>query len=339
MPMVSVIVPVYKVEKVLSYCIDSILKQDFSDFELILIDDGSPDRSGLICDQYAKKDSRIKVIHKDNGGVSRARNSGIDIAEGKYICFIDSDDYIDKNYLSFLIEAKKCNEEYDNIWCGFQTVDGYKADTKILQKVIYTNNEKITLSSVKEIMTLHEKWLDAGPCCKLYNKKIIVENNLYFLEDLSIGEDLIFNFNYLSYTNGKILVLNKTLYNYMVVNDLSLGSKYYSNMFEIYKKINGIMKFYLKKWNCGETQFFKFYNACFFKYEVVLKNTLRKDNNISYKEKIKYNNHILRSEEFRQAFNNMTYKPNFLYKLAYLSGNYRFVKFVDDFFEMVRLHL
>ena len=339
MPMISVIVPVYKVEKVLHYCIVSILNQYFSDFELILIDYGSPDKSGLICDQYSKQDRRVKVIHNDNGGVSRARNCGIDVANGEYICFIDSDDYIDKNYLSSLMQAKNCNKDCENIWCGFQTVDGYKTDAAILQKIIYTSNEKITLTSVKEIMTLHEKWLDSGPVCKLYNKEIIVKNNLYFLEDLSIGEDLIFNFKYLSCTDGKIIVLNETLYNYMVVNDTSLGSKYYYNMFEIYKKINATMKYYLNKWDCDETQFFKFYNACFFKYEVVLKNTLKRDNDVSYKEKIRFNNCILRSEEFRQAFNNMDYKLNRLYKIAYLSCNYRFVKFVDDFIEMIRLYL
>ena len=94
MPIVSVIVPVYKVENVLHYCIDSILNQTYKNFELILVDDGSPDNSGKICDEYAKKDNRIKVIYKENGGVSSARNCGIDAAKGKYVCFVDSDDYV-----------------------------------------------------------------------------------------------------------------------------------------------------------------------------------------------------------------------------------------------------
>ena len=99
MPVFSVIIPVYKVEKYISRCIESVLKQSFSDFELLLVNDGSPDKSGIICDEYAKKDQRIKVFHKENGGVSSARNIGIKNACGKYIVFIDSDDEVERNYL------------------------------------------------------------------------------------------------------------------------------------------------------------------------------------------------------------------------------------------------
>ncbi len=98
-PTISVIVPVYNAESTLQRCVDSILAQTFEDFELILINDGSKDQSGDICDEYAAKDSRVKVIHKPNGGVSSARNAGLRIAHGEYIAFIDSDDYIDNDYL------------------------------------------------------------------------------------------------------------------------------------------------------------------------------------------------------------------------------------------------
>ena len=104
-PKISIIVPVYKVEKYIHKCIDSILAQTFTDFELILVDDGSPDNCGKICDEYAKEDSRIVVIHKDNGGVSDARNIGISRANGEYIGFVDSDDYIDKDMYKNLYES------------------------------------------------------------------------------------------------------------------------------------------------------------------------------------------------------------------------------------------
>ena len=104
MSQISIIVPVYNVEKYLSRCIDSILNQTFDDFELILIDDGSPDHSGSICDDYAKKDNRILVIHKENGGLSDARNAGINIASGEYIMFVDSDDYISKDMCEILYQ-------------------------------------------------------------------------------------------------------------------------------------------------------------------------------------------------------------------------------------------
>ena len=98
MCVVSVIVPVYKVENILHYCIDSILNQTYKDFELILVDDGSPDRCPKMCDDYAKKDSRIKVVHKKNGGLSDARNAGMAVATGEYISFIDSDDYVSDDF-------------------------------------------------------------------------------------------------------------------------------------------------------------------------------------------------------------------------------------------------
>ena len=105
MPIVSVIVPVYKVENVLHYCIDSILNQTYKDFELILVDDGSPDNSRKICDEYAQKDSRIKVVQKKNGGLSDARNAGMAVATGKYISFIDSDDYVSDDFFECLLDV------------------------------------------------------------------------------------------------------------------------------------------------------------------------------------------------------------------------------------------
>lgn len=98
-PKISVIVPVYNAEKYLQCCVDSILAQTFTDFELLLIDDGSRDRSGEICDEYARKDVRVKVFHKENGGASAARNLGLDHANGYYVAFVDSDDYLSAEYL------------------------------------------------------------------------------------------------------------------------------------------------------------------------------------------------------------------------------------------------
>ena len=100
--LISVIVPVYNVEPYLRKCVDSILAQSYSNLEVILVDDGSPDGCGAICDEYAAKDARVRVIHKPNGGVSDARNAGLDIMTGDYVAFVDSDDWIDKQHLSSL---------------------------------------------------------------------------------------------------------------------------------------------------------------------------------------------------------------------------------------------
>lgn len=108
--LISIIVPIYKVEQFLPRCIDSVLNQEYKNFELILVDDGSPDQCGVICDIYAEKDSRIKVIHKQNGGLSDARNVGLEIARGDYISFVDSDDWVASDYLSVMMEVLKKTE-------------------------------------------------------------------------------------------------------------------------------------------------------------------------------------------------------------------------------------
>ena len=105
--LVSVIVPIYKVEKYLGKCVDSIINQTYKNLEIILVDDGSPDNSGKICDEYAKKDNRIKVIHKENGGLSSARNAGLDVATGEFIAFVDSDDRIHLDFVEKLYRAIK----------------------------------------------------------------------------------------------------------------------------------------------------------------------------------------------------------------------------------------
>lgn len=118
MPEISVIVPVYNVEKYLRQCIESIKMQTFENWELILVDDGSLDNSGSICDEYAQSDNRIKVVHKENGGVSTARNFGLAIAAGKYISFIDSDDYIVPKFFEIMLE-KLLTYKADIVRCGF----------------------------------------------------------------------------------------------------------------------------------------------------------------------------------------------------------------------------
>lgn len=118
---ISIIVPIFKVEKYLYRCIDSLIIQDYSDIEIILVDDGSPDRCGDICDDYAKKDDRIKVIHKKNGGLSSARNRGLDIATGSYIMCVDSDDYVEKNFCSYALE-KALQTQADIVVFGYNDV-------------------------------------------------------------------------------------------------------------------------------------------------------------------------------------------------------------------------
>ncbi len=182
MPELSIIVPVYKVEPYLPKCIDSILSQTFTDFELILIDDGSPDRCGEICDKYAAKDDRIVVIHQANKGVSAARNAGLDIAKGEYIGFVDSDDYIGKNYYQILInQAIACKAEI--VSCAICICDANgtpKYDTLQTEQVY--NSEQMT----KELFNTPDKL--GGSCCnKVFLRSTV--KDIRFQTNMELCED------------------------------------------------------------------------------------------------------------------------------------------------------
>ena len=151
MPKISVVVPVYNVEKYLSVCINSVLSQTFTDFELILVDDGSTDKGGDICDEYEKKDNRIRVIHQKNQGVSAARNAGIDLSIGEYLIFIDSDDTIDKNCLSILYK-NLIIENADISLCAYKkiynngktfSINDSNSNDNLSSIYVYTNRQAI----------------------------------------------------------------------------------------------------------------------------------------------------------------------------------------------------
>lgn len=327
MPLISVIVPIYNAEKFLHYCIDSILNQSFVDFEILLVNDGSTDNSGKICDKYAEKDTRVKVIHKQNGGVSSARNAGIEAAQGEYICFVDSDDYLESNYLKELIETKKKYPDFDNVWCGFQTVEDYYNNNKKAYDVERDND--YSFSDLNSIMDLFEKWFVQMPWNKLYKTKTIVENSIVFPPELSLGEDYIFNLRYLDCTNGKIVVINKPLYDYLRDGKESLDNKYYPNLLEIYRRLNSETEKYAQKWKLSEEQISKMYNSFFFRLEAVLRNTFNENNKSSLRTKLKYNNRILKSSDFRESMDKMNAHIHPFYRFAYKSKNYILVLFLN----------
>lgn len=192
-PLISVIVPVYNSEKYLHRCIDSILSQTHTDFELLLINDGSTDNSGIICDEYAAKDSRIRVFHKSNGGVSSARNLGLDHAKGKYISFVDSDDETYPNYLSVLFQnINKCDLSYIGI---------LKYDVALQKTGEWTHFEEqiIRIDQTDEELIVKNNLLEVGyPYGKLFHQKIIETYNIRFDERISYQEDLIFTLQYIS---------------------------------------------------------------------------------------------------------------------------------------------
>ena len=195
MPKISVIVPVYNTEQYLPRCIDSILAQAFVDFELLLIDDGSKDNSGKICDEYAAKNSRIRVFHKENGGVSSARNIGLDNAQGEWITFVDSDDYVKPIYLDGLIEYTK--KENVDLVVSF-SISLFK--DKI--GVSYYNGKSISREDFDLLFTEFDFAWRTSPWGKLYKLDIIKQHYLAFKTNMPIGEDLVFLYEYLTNTNA-----------------------------------------------------------------------------------------------------------------------------------------
>ncbi len=165
--LLSVIVPVYNVEAYLSACIESILNQTYKNLELFLVDDGSTDRCGDICDDYAQKDPRIKVIHKENGGQGSARNRALDVAEGEYIAFVDSDDYIEPTMYEVMIEALERTDS-DMSLCGFITHSGLRVAKSPVPK------EEYILNSAEEILRdyFSSPFVDGSPCNKVLRRAV-----------------------------------------------------------------------------------------------------------------------------------------------------------------------
>lgn len=227
-PLISVVVPVYNVEKKLSRCIDSILVQSYTHFELLLINDGSKDYSRVICEEYALKDNRVRIFHKENGGASSARNVGIEQSLGEYICFIDSDDFVSEHYLSsFLVEALK-KDKYTFVIQSLKTVigDGIELKQNQFREGLYSNN------SFSELFHTNEISKNGYSVCKLYNSELIKYNNIRFNLHINYCEDLLFMLDYLLYVKN-VFISSRSNY-YYIYSSNSLTNSYNSYETEIY---------------------------------------------------------------------------------------------------------
>lgn len=205
--LISVIVPVYNVEKYIRGCIDSIIGQTYNNLEIIIVNDGSLDESGKICDEYLKKDNRIKVIHKENSGVSSARNIGIKNSTGKWIAFVDSDDWIEKNYFEELLKVAIENDA-EVVLCGYNRITANKKEK------IHNSGQLINDNSREFLIKILNPQTGYGFChMKLYKKSIIKDN--LFDTSLKVGEDALFN-EKIALNITKACFLEKSLYNYRI---------------------------------------------------------------------------------------------------------------------------
>ncbi len=226
---VSVIVPVYNREKTISACLNSIIYQDYVNIEIIIIDDGSTVDTYMLCTEFLQRDKRIILYHQDNGGVSKARNKGLEMAKGEYIMFVDSDDILDSHMIANMLKYKKKNIL---VMCGY-----YYRDIKCKEHtVIFEGEGEILNLKSNDFWKLYSLRLSNAPWAKLYEREIIYKNRIKFKEGLNLGEDLLFNLSYLKYIEGYCFV-NQPYYFLNTSEDNRLSQKWNENLFEIQVKL------------------------------------------------------------------------------------------------------
>ncbi len=236
--LVSIIVPIYGVEKYLARGIDSVLEQTYEKIEVILIDDGSPDNCGKICDAYALQDQRIQVIHQKNQGLCIARNSGLKKAKGKYVYFFDPDDYLEKNIIEELVKGIKSNS-CDLSICNYFIDKKNKKSVKMnLETKVYDKTE------------IFDKILKKNFFCgyvwnKLYKMDIIQKNNLYFDSNVTMLEDLLFSCKYLTFCKNNIFYNNTPMYNYFIREDSIINEKKFDlKKLKVYEALEQLFSLY-----------------------------------------------------------------------------------------------
>lgn len=246
---ISLIVPIYKVEKYLNKCIESLLNQTHKDLEIILVNDGSPDHCPQMCDEWAKKDHRIKVIHKINGGVSSARNVGLDVATGEYIQFVDSDDFLELNACERLLN-EITTRHADLVTCNMRLIN-FNLKQPNLQD-FHTDNQ------VEYLKTLYKVHLFNSPVNKIYKKELIKTK---FIEGQKYSEDFLFNCEYIK--NCQCLsYINDSLYNYVATPDSSVNS-YSALCFPNQCRVIDYIEFQLKPYFSNQEDFFNYLKAEF----------------------------------------------------------------------------
>lgn len=311
-PIISVIVPIYCAEKHLVRCIESILKQTFQNFELILVDDGSIDNCPTICDEYINKDPRIKVIHKENGGVSSARNAGLAAACGKYVMFCDSDDYVDQEWCLQLYQAICL---YPTAWinCNIWNVN---ADEQAVVHYSPEGDEPVYVK--KSFFDIYCLSLSGSLWNKIYSRDVIMSNSIRFNESYKIGEDVDFNVKYYKHCNS-IIFISSPLY-YYCENSGSL-TKTYNYSFDMHRSV------FRDRIPCIEPEHLGEYcDDWIWRFVHILNDTVVSQNHSNFWQKMNYNQKMMQTEEFIYCVQHATGKkenPLFM-KIIKLHNYYLF---------------
>lgn len=303
--MISIIIPIYKVEKYLSQCIDSLISQTESDIEIILVDDGSPDACGEICDEYAKNDNRIVVIHQPNKGVSAARNAGLDIAKGEYIGFVDPDDWVAPEMFGEMLKVMSSND-VEFVICGYDYYDeaGY-LDKK--RRYVEKSNETISQKEILHRFADMPPSIRHGVCNKLFKKTLL---HTQFKEGLHSSEDVLFLTEYVQNVRNAV-VIHKPFYKNRVrdgsathgelsVDSLADSLMVHDKMYEDSIKLYPELKSY-----CGAFLM----DVCVLKYSMAERKlqSAPKDEQIILRKRMKAMKKHIRKRAWQNVFNKEIY--------------------------------
>lgn len=247
----SIIVPVYCAEKYLERCLDSIIAQKYSDYEVILIDDGSTDQSGRICDEYTERSRNFKVVHQTNQGVSHARNAGLDLAEKEYVLFIDADDYVKEGYLEHLSDRLNENED---ICFGLNHI----SENGEVRKVVSNGGDEACISikegrAIRKYFSVHNTEIPEAVCCNCYRNDFIKKYHIRFSEKFSIGEDVDFMFQAF-FRAKRVSWMEEPFYYYDHSNEASATSRWNArkiiSIVNVYRKWYDILRTKASKHGC-----------------------------------------------------------------------------------------
>lgn len=321
---VSVIVPIYNVEKYLPECIESLCSQTLSDIEIILVDDGSPDNSGKICDEFASKDSRIKVLHKKNGGVGAARNDGMNMATGEYVIFVDSDDYVPKDaYEKMYAKAKE--EDVDIVLADlYQDIDGKLVYAKFFKEPFVTSDrnylDQLIQADFYRTYCPNPPESGAafgygGPTTKLVRRQMLIENNISFdVTVKGIFDDIIYT-AYIFAVAKNVAYISEPVYFYRLL-DTSITQTYKANMPEINSAIFVAWENFIHQYGqAGQFQKAYYANVIRRLAQSMSKYFFNENNPKSYKEIKKELKKTLKTEPYATAIRNVELKK--------LTGKYK----------------
>lgn len=294
---VSIIIPVYNSERYLDKCIRSLLNQTYKEIEILIIDDGSNYKCAKMCDEYEMQFENIITYHKSNGGTSDAKNFGISKANGDFILFVDSDDFVDSNYVETLVRPL-IERKVDLTVCGYK-IDYLKDQYSVSARPDFTKSYFDSNNIAEAIYDLDSKGLFNVAVCKIYSRKVLTEKNIKFDINLTTGEDLVFNCDYFKHINS-VEIIDEMPYHYIRRDVTSLVNTYRSDLLSMVSKCNDKRKELYDFYNMNNGKFDLIYGKSYIDYlAACIPNMYRKDCNMSFREKIRILKSIIDDNKLR----------------------------------------